>query len=45
MKEQKAKDANWVEPWVEKEREAKRAAANAGNKAPAVSEGAIEHLR
>ncbi|CAM9301680.1 unnamed protein product, partial [Hapterophycus canaliculatus] len=34
VKEQKAKDANWVEPWVEKEREAKRAAASASNKAP-----------
>ena len=29
MKDQKAKDSNWVEPWVEKRREAERAAGNA----------------
>lgn len=34
MKEQKAKDSTWVEPWIEKEREAKRAA----GKAPSVSD-------
>ncbi|CAM9876056.1 unnamed protein product [Pylaiella littoralis] len=34
VKEQKAKDSDWVEPWIEKEREAKKAAAATAGKAP-----------
>ncbi|CBN79099.1 expressed unknown protein [Ectocarpus siliculosus] len=34
VKEQKAKDSTWVEPWVEKEREAKRAAGKAPSDEP-----------
>ena len=29
VKDQKAKDSNWVEPWIEKQREAERAAGSA----------------
>ncbi|CAM9847578.1 unnamed protein product [Ectocarpus sp. 4 AP-2014] len=44
VKEQRAKDSTWVEPWIEKEREAKRAAGKAPSDEPPPGKDSVEGI-
>ncbi|CAM9230335.1 unnamed protein product [Ectocarpus sp. 12 AP-2014] len=44
VKEQKAKDSTWVEPWIEKERAAKRAAGKAPSDEPPPGKDSVEGI-